>query len=172
MKRALKKPVRARRKVAQEIEVDEPEIVIAETAGRTARPEIVGPRERRRKRGSNVGGAKLRLVGKAKEDPLYFYFWANDVKNNLAEMLDNDYDFVNEDGDHVEPRSSSRYSVHVGTRDDHSPMLAYRMRKFKEWYDADKKDEQDLIDERMKEMQQVASDARSKPTGLNIRVHE
>jgi hypothetical protein len=112
----------------------------------------------------------LSLPGDLENDERYMYRWVNDEGNRVHEALANDYDFVNENGQSVDKRSAKCRSQHVGTLPDGSPLLAFLMRKDREWYESDKAEQQSAIDEKMNSIQREAAESRTKPTGLNVRV--
>ena len=134
--------------------------------------ELEKPRQRRRRRDGAMGGLNQRLAVPAglELSPEFNYHWFNDEGANLSVAMGKDYEFANEKGDKVDPRSPESFSVHVGSLPNGQPLLAYLMRKYKDWYDDDKKETQDGINEKMNEIQQSAGTDRAKPTGLNVSV--
>lgn len=140
--------------------------------GRDIKDKPASQRERRRNRDGSMGklNQRMKLPPYMKANPDYHYHWINDDKTNISEAIENDYDFANENGEEVDQRSPDRHNVHVGTKKSGEPLLAYLMRKRKDWYDDDKAAVQTNIDEKMKMIKTNAETDRAKPTGLNIKI--
>ena len=92
-----------------------------------------------RKRLGGVPGQKLL----ATKRPGFVRRWANDEANNLEEMLDRGYTFV-EDRDTVIPSTDvgERKSQHVGVKTDGSGLRAYLMEIPEEFYEEDQKEKE------------------------------
>lgn len=90
-----------------------------------AEREASAERPRRRKK---LGTLNLKLdVSKSDLDPNYHYRWANDEKNRLQQLTqDNDYDFV--ESNDIRSDQKGKIARRVGTHEDGSPKNAYLMR--------------------------------------------
>lgn len=119
---------------------------------RTAQPKKTTERKRRRQH--DVIGFKVRMAFpfNIRKHPDFNFRWFNDEGTRLSKAIAADYDFANEDGDEIDRNSSSRYSVHVGTNRDGSPMMAYLMRIRKDWHNEYKEKSQTDINEYMKQI--------------------
>ena len=124
--------------------------------GRTAQPKVVKDRARRRNTDHSPTRQRMGIPTHLANNPEYQYRWVNDKGLRISEAIANDYDFVNEKGEEVTPKSPSRHQMHVGTHESGESLKAYLMRKRKDWYETDKAEAGAERQEDMKQMQQEA----------------
>ena len=130
-----------------------------ETRGRDGKAETETT-ERRRKRGNKGGlSTKLAITDKIRDNNAgYDLRWINDDAIRLYEVTnEDDWDFVASDGK-LSPSADGALTRYVGMKDG-KPMNAYLMRKPKAYRAEDKANEQEALDEKMKQISRNAEGA-------------
>ncbi|WP_299477010.1 hypothetical protein [uncultured Paracoccus sp.] len=114
------------------------------TTERAPRGRVEAERTERRRRQEVTGGRRYRLSVSGK-DPNYEYRWINDIPGRVHQLTkDDDWDVVQSTG--------GKGNTSVGTLDervvDANGRKAILVRKRKEWYEADKRKEQGIVEAR------------------------
>ena len=92
--------------------------------------------ERRRKRGDTFVDGRRLVVPDGVKDPNFEYRWAADRPGRVQQLYDNDYDVVE---GHDQP--------HGGNQENVGPFKMVLMRKRKDWYEEDKAEKMQAVDE-------------------------
>jgi hypothetical protein len=112
--------------------------------------------ERRRRGGDDEMTARRMPVRKSLLDlDRFTYRWVNDEPGRPQYMYDDNWDFVDRNGEAMAPESTdlgSRISQIVGVAQDGSALVAYLMRKPKSFYDEDQKKKNADLDEQLAQL--------------------
>jgi len=114
-----------------------------------------GEQRRRRTDRKGVLGYRLQVAEEKLQLDRYKYGWFNDDDARIFSVnKQDDWDFVHQDGTEIKENAQmgSAINVVVGTKADGSPKRAYLMRKRKDWYEEDQRQNREKIEEMMNEM--------------------
>jgi hypothetical protein len=111
----------------------------AQEQTRARNAENTGERRRRADDDGSIVTAKMSVPAGATDPSKYVYRWANDDGSRIHQLtVGDDWDFVTVTGGKGAEGGADTIKHRVGTKDDHSALYAYLLRKPKKFADEDK----------------------------------